>query len=61
MKKVKLGDKIILQRDQLKLYDDIVLYTDITPEKILQLPLANLQMIDRQLENLYKTHPKEKK
>jgi hypothetical protein len=27
---------------------------------MLQLPLANLQMIDRQLENLYKTRPKEK-
>jgi hypothetical protein len=58
MKKVKLCEKIIWQRDQLASYD-IVLYKDSDYDTLVRLPIANLQMIERQMENLYKNRPKE--
>jgi hypothetical protein len=57
MKKYKLSKKVIWHRDQLKEHK-IDIYKDMHTDKLLNMPMANLQIIERQLESMYKTKQK---
>jgi RNase H len=60
MKKLKLGEKLIWHKDKLKTEHKIEIYTDMHIDKLLNMPMANLQIMERQLESLYKTKQIEK-
>jgi hypothetical protein len=60
MKKQKLSEKLIWHRNKLKEHG-IAIYTDMHTNKLLNMPMANLQIMERQLESMYKTKQKELK
>jgi hypothetical protein len=59
MKKSKLGEKIMWHQVQLKNQHKVEMYTDMTMDKLLNLPMSNLQIMERQLESIYKSKQKE--
>jgi hypothetical protein len=52
MKKYKLGENIMWLQKQLHAMD-IAIYTHVNIDKLMNLPMANLQLMERQLESMY--------
>jgi hypothetical protein len=58
MKKYKLGTKIMWLQKQLHEMK-IEIYTDVNIDKLMNLPMANIQIMERQLESMYNTQKSE--
>jgi hypothetical protein len=54
MKKYKIGEMIMWHQVQLKNEHKVEMFTDMTTDKLLNLPMSNLQIMERQLESIYK-------